>query len=43
MKKVLKCPKCGGVLEVGFIQALKGIYWDTKKFRYFSLIKESKH
>jgi hypothetical protein len=41
MNEVLKCPRCGGVLEVGFIQAPKGIYWDTKEFRYFSLIHES--
>ena len=30
----MKCPRCGGALEVGFIQLQRGAYWDTKKHNW---------
>jgi hypothetical protein len=33
----LKCPECGGELELGFIQAPRGIYWDTKERKWISM------
>jgi len=36
MKEVMKCPRCDGVLEVGFIQLSGGAYWDTKEHKWRS-------
>ena len=27
----MKCPKCGGELEKGYLQAPSGLYWDVKE------------
>jgi len=39
MKEVVKCPKCGGELENGYVHAPQGVYWDSveHKWHIFSL------
>lgn len=34
MNEVLKCPRCNGELERGFIHAPSGIFWDKQKLRW---------
>jgi hypothetical protein len=31
MSEVKKCPKCGEEMEVGFMHAPRGIFWDTEE------------
>jgi hypothetical protein len=42
MNEVMKCPRCGGALEAGFIQPPRGIYWDTKEHKWSFRAIESK-
>jgi hypothetical protein len=40
MSEDLKCPKCGAVLEKGYLQAPKGLYWDNKKHNWSTFSSE---
>jgi len=40
MSEELKCPKCGGTLEKGYVHAPRGIYWDTKKHAWSVMFTE---
>jgi hypothetical protein len=40
MSADLKCPACGGLLQKGYIQAPRGIYWDTEKHKFEVFISE---
>jgi hypothetical protein len=40
VSELLKCPKCGGPLEKGYIHAPRGIYWDTEKHDWNVLFSE---
>jgi hypothetical protein len=34
MSGVNRCPKCGGVMEAGFIHAPRGILWDPEPHKW---------
>ncbi len=36
-----KCPICGKPLEIGFIIAPRGIYWDTKEHKHTILFSQT--
>lgn len=40
MNEVVKCPRCNGELERGFIHASSGIFWDRRKLGWKFLTSE---
>ena len=40
MWESLKCPKCCGDLEKGYLQAPKGLYWDKQKHSWTTFLSE---
>lgn len=34
----IKCPRCGGELEKGFLHAPRGVYWDTKRHKWLAAL-----
>jgi hypothetical protein len=41
MSEIMKCPKCGGELAQGFIQAARGLHWDTEEHKWQTLTSET--
>jgi hypothetical protein len=39
MNEVLKCPKCGSEMEVGYVKVNEGIRWRTSNHRSGELLK----
>jgi uncharacterized protein (UPF0212 family) len=36
LDEVMKCPKCGGELEKGFLISNESLFWDTKTHKFFA-------